>query len=111
MAKKIASTALTTVAQLSVIQAYVPTAEEVALGEQMAASVEYQIYLDSLHAAEITLPPSTKVTNENYIVPAGEMGKERWFIKKNLISHTVNADKTVTIVATKRQLKDRGLTL
>lgn len=95
-----------------VIVAYEPTQEEITLGEEMAAAAEYQEFLNSNGLAEHILPATSRVTAENIIVPAGEIGsKERWFIKKNLVSFDVRADKSILIVATKRQLKDRGISL
>lgn len=61
--------------------------------------------------AQVTLPKETRETAENYIVPAGPLGKERWFIKKNLAAHGKGEDGLFSIIASKRQLKDRGITL
>jgi len=99
-------------AMATTILPYEPTEEEMILGQEMADSLEKAEFLHANGLAEYTLPATTRVTNENLIVPAGEIGsKERWFIKKNLVSYTVTAAKTVVIVATKRQLKDRGISL
>jgi len=59
------------------------------------------------------LPSETRETPENLIVPAGLLGaKERWFIKKNLKAVTKADDGNgFWIIASKRQLKDRGLSV
>lgn len=82
--------------------------------EAYIGEAEYQDNLHQLKAkglAMVTLPKETRETAENYIVPAGLLGtKERWFIKKNLEMHSKAGD-SIVIVATVRQLKDRGISL
>jgi hypothetical protein len=59
----------------------------------------------------VKLPKEARERPENFIVPAGLMGKqERWFIKKNLVSFK-SATKTTpaTLVMSQRQAKERGL--
>ena len=59
----------------------------------------------------ITLPKGTKNAPQNFIVPAGLMGKkERWFIKANLISHKAgSAEGTFDVILSERGAKERGL--
>lgn len=64
---------------------------------------------DKSNAALVTfLVTPAKITNEYVIVPAGSLGKERWFQLSRLHSAT-KGDDGVTIVCTRSELISRGL--
>lgn len=56
----------------------------------------------------LKLPDTAKETKENFIVPAGPMGKERWFVKSKMAKVEIKAG-VPHLTLTRGEVASRGL--